>query len=110
MPEEVSKLLLHLETTPKAVSQNAGVIARSPDAYNIRKIFHRLTEAKDDEQQRSWALYEDESMIVENLEHLYAILVCSPKCLLFNGRRQVFIEELFVFSLRATRTPRSQST
>lgn len=71
------QLLRHLEVTPRAVSQELGVIAASPDAKTIRTIFNRLTQCKEDEQQRSWALHEDEGMILDHLEKLNKILVCQ---------------------------------
>lgn len=77
-------LLSHLEVTPRAVSQELGIIAVSPDAKTIRTIFNRLTQCKEDEQQRSWALHEDESMILDNLRKLNKILVCKCKTSSFN--------------------------
>ncbi|XP_021962308.1 NCK-interacting protein with SH3 domain [Folsomia candida] len=72
--DKVGLLLSHLEVTPRAVSQELGIIAVSPDAKTIRTIFNRLTQCKEDEQQRSWALHEDESMILDNLRKLNKIL------------------------------------
>lgn len=46
----------------------------SHDAQRLTVIFTELTACKDDSQQRSWALYEDESVIHEYLEELLSIL------------------------------------
>ena len=39
-------------------------------------IFSEMAACKDDSQQRSWALHEDESVITEYLQELISILVC----------------------------------
>lgn len=46
----------------------------SHDAQRLTVIFTELTACKDDSQQRSWALYEDEAIICEYLEELLSIL------------------------------------
>nr|KAG5691816.1 hypothetical protein BaRGS_016628 [Batillaria attramentaria] len=46
----------------------------SHDAQRLTVIFTELTACKDDSQQRSWALYEDEAVIHEYLEELLSIL------------------------------------
>ncbi|KAK3104104.1 hypothetical protein FSP39_024455 [Pinctada imbricata] len=46
----------------------------SYDAKRIEELFTKLTACKDDSQQRSWALYEDQQNILTNLEELLSIL------------------------------------
>ncbi|XP_076448361.1 NCK-interacting protein with SH3 domain-like [Babylonia areolata] len=46
----------------------------SHDAQRLSVIFSELTACKDDSQQRSWALHEDEAIIHEYLEELLSIL------------------------------------
>ena len=47
----------------------------SHDAQRLSVIFSELTACKDDSQQRSWALHEDEAIIQEYLQELLSILV-----------------------------------
>ena len=47
----------------------------SHDAQRLDVIFSELTACKDDSQQRSWALHEDEAIIQEYLQELLSILV-----------------------------------
>jgi hypothetical protein len=68
--------MTYLET-PCAIRNYPNLITQSPDAIKLREVFNHLTECKDDEQQRSWALHEDESMIKDNIRHLNGILVCQ---------------------------------
>ena len=50
--------------------QNVG-----SDAVQLFKIFQQLESIKDDSQQRSWFLHEDEPVICRHLEDLISILV-----------------------------------
>lgn len=61
--------------TPCAIRNYPSLISQSSDAIKLRDVFNQLTACKDDEQQRSWALHEDETMIRENIGHLNGILV-----------------------------------
>lgn len=45
------------------------------DANRLKVIFTELTSCKEDSQQRSWMLYEDEPVIVEYIKELTSILV-----------------------------------
>lgn len=47
------------------------------DQQRLEVIFADLARRKDDAQQRSWALYEDEGVICCYLEELLHILVCA---------------------------------
>ena len=47
------------------------------DGQRLHVIFTELTARKDDSQQRSWALHEDEVIITQLLEELLSILVSS---------------------------------
>ncbi|XP_072027426.1 NCK-interacting protein with SH3 domain-like [Amphiura filiformis] len=44
------------------------------DQERLQVIFQELTECKDDSQQRSWALHEDERIITDHLQELITIL------------------------------------
>ena len=45
------------------------------DGKRLQKIFQELAACKDDSQQRSWFLHEDEHAITGHLEELLSILV-----------------------------------
>lgn len=47
----------------------------SKDAERLQVIFSEMAFCKDDSQQRSWALHEDEIIINEYLQELLSILV-----------------------------------
>ena len=49
----------------------------SKDAVRLEVIFSEMAACKDDSQQRSWALHEDESVITEYLTELVSILVST---------------------------------
>lgn len=49
-------------------------IEETYDANRLKIIFNELTSCKEDSQQRSWMLYEDESIIVEYIKELTSIL------------------------------------
>lgn len=59
--------------TPLAISKSS--IEETYDANRLKVIFTELTSCKQDSQQRSWMLYEDESIIVEYIKELTSILV-----------------------------------
>lgn len=50
-------------------------IEETHDANRLKVIFTELTSCKEDSQQRSWMLYEDEPVIVEYIKELTSILV-----------------------------------
>lgn len=83
LPETVSHYLdalLHQLQTPLTVSKMS--IEETYDANRLKIIFTELTSCKEDSQQRSWMLYEDESIIVEYIKELTEILVYfCPKSL-----------------------------
>ena len=54
----------------------------SGDAIQLRKIFQELESVKDDSQQRSWFLHEDEHVICRHLEDLISIMVKKSVCLI----------------------------
>lgn len=77
LPENISHYLdalLHQLQTPLTVSKIS--MEETYDANRLRVIFTELTSCKEDSQQRSWMLYEDESIIVEYIKELTEILVC----------------------------------
>lgn len=65
--------LLNLVSRP--VSTPRAVLESSLDARRLHLALSELTKCKDDQQQRSWALYEDQSIIAEYLEEIASILV-----------------------------------
>lgn len=78
LPENVNhyfEALLQQLETPLTVSKMN--IEETYDASRLKIIFTELTSCKEDSQQRNWMLYEDESVIVENITELTSILVLS---------------------------------
>lgn len=76
LPETVGHhfdALLHELQTPLTVSKMS--IEETYDANRLKIIFTELTSCKEDSQQRSWMLYEDESIIMEYIKELTEILV-----------------------------------
>ncbi|XP_071807661.1 NCK-interacting protein with SH3 domain-like [Asterias amurensis] len=57
-----------------SVSNGSLSIEGSKDMERLMVIFSELTDCKNDSQQRSWALHEDEAVISEYLEELSSIL------------------------------------
>ena len=51
------------------------MVAGSSDHERLCELFEKLTECKDDSQQRGWALHEDERIITDNLDEMLSILV-----------------------------------
>ena len=49
----------------------------SSDIVEMKSIFNTIAECKDDSQQRSWTLHEDEEFIVDKLSRLLEILVSN---------------------------------
>lgn len=64
--------LLHLVSRPVPTPHSA--LESSLDARRLNLALAELTKCKDDQQQRSWALYEDQSIISEYLEEIASIL------------------------------------
>lgn len=52
-----------------------GQIEQTHDASRLKIIFNELTSCKEDSQQRSWMLHEDEGVIKEYITELISILV-----------------------------------
>ncbi|XP_072176871.1 NCK-interacting protein with SH3 domain-like [Diadema setosum] len=71
--ETMAEILSSLTTDLNVTSSNI-VIEGSRDHDRLEVIFTELTACKDDSQQRSWALHEDEAIISEYLEELISIL------------------------------------
>ncbi|XP_023720301.1 NCK-interacting protein with SH3 domain isoform X2 [Cryptotermes secundus] len=68
---QLNAMLLHLQgplAAPKLF------IEETHDAHRLRVIFTELTSCKEDSQQRSWMLYEDETTIIEYIQELISIL------------------------------------
>ncbi|KDR09746.1 NCK-interacting protein with SH3 domain [Zootermopsis nevadensis] len=68
---QLNAILMHLQG-PLAAPQ--PLIEETHDARRLRVIFTELTSCKEDSQQRSWILYEDETTITEYIQELVSIL------------------------------------
>lgn len=68
---QLNAMLMHLQG-PLAAPQ--PFIEETHDARRLRVIFTELTSCKEDSQQRSWMLYEDETTIIEYIQELISIL------------------------------------
>lgn len=78
LPQSASHYLeaiLNQLEVPLSVSKMT--IEETYDANRLKVIFKELTSCKEDSQQRSWMLYEDESIIVEYIKELTSILVST---------------------------------
>lgn len=51
------------------------LVEKTHDAQRLHVIFTELTSCKDDAQQRSWMLHEDEQVIIDYIKELTSILV-----------------------------------
>lgn len=73
----------YLSTILKHAQTNLVVddvqIDQTHDASRLKIIFNELTSCKEDSQQRSWMLHEDEDVIKEYITELISILVRSVK-------------------------------
>ena len=56
-------------------SASSSRLQGSGDLERLREIFFDIQELKDDQQQRGWAVHDDQQAIVELLEELLQILV-----------------------------------
>ena len=62
---------------PLFFQANHETFEGSQDAQKLETIFRELSACKDDSQQRSWFLHEDEHTITTHLNELLSILVRS---------------------------------
>jgi hypothetical protein len=70
-------IAIHL-TNPLSVPDN--LLGQTHDAQRLRNLFSELSDAKNDSEQRSWMLHEDEADITNYLTELIRILVdADPK-------------------------------
>ncbi|GLV41728.1 uncharacterized protein CBL_00341 [Carabus blaptoides fortunei] len=67
----LSKILSYSKTQ---LTAEQNVIGKTHDANRLRLIFKELIYCKEDSQQRSWMLYEDETIISEYISELISIL------------------------------------
>lgn len=67
--ENILLLVENPITAPKPL------IEETHDAKRLHVIFSELTSCKDDAQQRSWMLHEDEAVIIDYVKELTSILV-----------------------------------
>ncbi|KAK3927966.1 NCK-interacting protein with SH3 domain [Frankliniella fusca] len=63
-----------LNLVSRTVPTPHAVLESSLDSRRLHLALSELTKCKDDQQQRSWALYEDQSIISEYLEEIASIL------------------------------------
>lgn len=71
-----STILLYVQDGLKAPEP---LIGQTHDATRLKTIFTELSMCKEDSQQRSWMLHEDESIIIEYIQELISILVRKLK-------------------------------
>lgn len=64
-----------LSLSQSRITVEKNVIETTHDASRLRVIFGELTSCKEDSQQRSWMLYEDETIITDYISELISILV-----------------------------------
>lgn len=64
---------------PDQVDGGADKWQQSSDGRRLVELLEKLRECKDDEQQRSWALHEDEHTITTHLSDLLDLLVSSEE-------------------------------
>lgn len=69
----LSTILTHAQTS---LLVDDVQIEQTHDASRLKIIFNELTSCKEDSQQRSWMLHEDEGVIKEYISELISILVC----------------------------------
>lgn len=70
----LSTILTHAQTS---LVVDDVQIDQTHDASRLKIIFNELTSCKEDSQQRSWMLHEDESVIKDYITELISILVSS---------------------------------
>lgn len=68
----LSTILSHAQTS---LAVDEVQIEQTHDASRLKIIFNELTSCKEDSQQRSWMLHEDEAVIKDYLNELISILV-----------------------------------
>jgi len=56
-------------------SEDEDALLQSHDGQQLIRILDELTEHKEDSQQRTWAVHEDEGIICKLLKELLSILV-----------------------------------
>ena len=59
----------------ESCSKDEDALLQSHDGQQLVRILHELTEHKEDSQQRTWAVHEDEGIILKLLKELLNILV-----------------------------------
>lgn len=80
LPKSVSAQLSQiLSMSETSLVINDTAIDETHDANRLKHIFKELTDCKEDSQQRSWMLYEDEHVITEYITELISILVSYNK-------------------------------
>jgi len=71
--------ILHMLLTPALLKVPSTVLENSVDAQRLRVILSEMAGCQADQQQRSWALYEDRAVINDYLDELTSILVSAPR-------------------------------
>ncbi|XP_033109564.1 NCK-interacting protein with SH3 domain-like [Anneissia japonica] len=92
--ESVPSVATLMEDIIKTLDTTGVSVGGGRDEERLQVIFSELTSCKDDAQQRSWALHEDESIITEYLEELLSILNDADKCVSQGVIRQDGFEPL----------------
>ncbi|XP_071961121.1 NCK-interacting protein with SH3 domain-like isoform X2 [Antedon mediterranea] len=92
--DSVPSVAMVMENIIKTLNTSGVSVGGGRDEERLQVIFSELTSCKDDAQQRSWALHEDESIITEYLEELLSILNDADKCVSVGVIRQEEFEPL----------------
>ncbi len=84
--------------------RDSDIVENSQDAMRLHVIFSEMAACKDDSQQRSWALHEDEAVITEYLQELISILVRPAQYSLLHSSSQGVFARTFRFPLLTKRS------
>ncbi|CAO1398742.1 unnamed protein product [Diamesa tonsa] len=101
----LDQIAVHL-TSPLAVPDN--LLGQTHDAQRLRNLFQELADAKNDSNQRSWMLHEDENDLSNYLTELIRILVdADPKICVYELSCDHYdsVSNLVLFYQMETRWP-----
>jgi hypothetical protein len=79
LDRNVPALLCELEQSSCELLKEPHDVAMSSDSKALESLFEELTRCKEDDQQRNWMLYEDESRIRDMLNHVCDRLQNAPR-------------------------------
>lgn len=79
LDRNIPALMCELEHSSAELLKEPGDVAVSADSKALEKLFEELTRCKEDDQQRNWMLYEDETRIRNLLNHVCDRLQNAPR-------------------------------